>query len=188
MCGEIQEFMMLRFGLILVLISLWTNQAQGCGPYGGQGGSCTALETLLFTQFKVTGGGSRSTVHASTFYLDGEQSQIACKRRGMQLVEITSRSMFNSIRQSLDNINPFNGQAFLIAGRYRNGRYLLENGNRLPGNLEWHQGEPSRTNGRHDENCLVLERRSGQFRLNDVRCWDVNSRYLCEDTVTVTGK
>ncbi|RUS90177.1 hypothetical protein EGW08_002056 [Elysia chlorotica] len=179
--------MMLRLGVLLIFVSVWTHLVDGCGPYGGQGGSCTALENLLSTTFQVLGGGSQSRAHASTFYLDGEKSPIACKRQGMQLVEIMSRSMFNSIIQSLDTINPYDGQAYYIAGRYNNGRYLLENGNRLPTNLPWHQGEPSRTDGRHDEDCLVLERRNGQFRLNDVRCWDVDARYLCEDT-TVAGK
>ncbi|GFR75283.1 hypothetical protein ElyMa_003915100, partial [Elysia marginata] len=98
---------------------------------------------LLFTTFHASGGGSRSRIHASTFYLDAEQAQIACKRRGMQLVEISTRHMFNSISTSLGNINPHNGQAFLIAGRYENGKYMLENGHDLPSNLPWHQGEPS---------------------------------------------
>lgn len=170
---------MLRWISLLIAASLYVHHAKGCVPGSTQGDSCASFGDLLYTTFHALGAGSKAGIHASTFYLDVEQAEIACKRRGMQLTEVTSLPMFNSIISSLEGINPYDTQTYLIGGRYHNGRFVFENGHQLPSNLPWHQGEPSRTQGNHNEDCLALERRNGNFRLNDVRCWDMNSRYLC---------
>ncbi|XP_012945801.1 C-type lectin domain family 4 member D [Aplysia californica] len=131
------------------------------------------LKDLMYTQFTPL----YWNYLLSTFYATSNDARLLCHSVDGEIIRLRNRRQMNVLVQELESLGAYDGQMIHIGGRRRSNAWNFDinpNENLYP---FWHDQEPDGAS--RNENCVILQRRSGNFRQVDVPC-SLKARYLCQ--------
>ncbi|CAG5123983.1 unnamed protein product [Candidula unifasciata] len=169
---------------LLFLLSLFGVLSVADKSHFGDGDTARAanVRKLFFTDatFRTKTGEWRYSL--STYYLDRPSAAFACKKLGGQLAQISSEDKYIFITNWLETLSPYDQQQIHVGGFLERNLVWTQDNREDMTFLVWHQDEPTvRHVDTWQESCLLLEKRNGKFKMNDVACKDLRRRFLCEE-------